>query len=94
LPIDETTKLSYYEYIERNQGVANMFQMNIKSGREEIIITANKLDDGTYGTYSWRIYINNGETATHMTGKAKTATGAKKAATNRLAKFRASRTLR
>lgn len=71
-----------------------MFQKNIKTQRELIIITANKLDDGTYGTYTWRIYINNGETATHMTGKAKTAKGAEKAANRKLEAFRNRRVLR
>lgn len=71
-----------------------MFQKNIKSGRELIVITANKNDDGTYGTFSWRIYINNGETASHMTGKAKTAKGAEKAANRQLVSFRNLRGLR
>lgn len=53
-----------------------MFQQTIKNGSREVIISANT----EAGPFSIRLYVNNGETATLVSAKAKTLAGATKQA--------------
>jgi hypothetical protein len=59
-----------------------MFQKSIRSGSREVIISANT----PAGPFSSRLYVNNGETATLVTAKAKSLKGAEKQAQKMLAR--------
>jgi hypothetical protein len=57
-----------------------MIQQEVTQGSRKVIITANSQE----GPFSLRLWVNNGETATLVSGKTKTLAGAIRSANRML----------